>query len=65
MISATLMMGAGVFGLGVGIGYVCGELKASREIDFALRRNEINELRKMQNNIPGDVRKEVRTSDPN
>ena len=60
MISATLM-GAGVFGLGVGIGFVWGELKASREIDFALRRNEINELRKLQNSIPGNVRKEVRT----
>ena len=64
MISATLMMGAGVFGLGVGIGYVWGELKASREIDFTLRRNEINELRKMQNSLPGEVRKEVRTDDP-
>lgn len=60
MISATLV-GAGVFGLGVGIGFVWGELKASREIDFALRRNEINELRKLQNSIPGNVRKEVRT----
>ena len=64
MISATLV-GAGVFGLGVGIGFVWGELKASREIDFALRRNEINELRKLQNSIPGNVRKEVRTTDPN
>ena len=63
MISATLV-GAGVFGLGVGIGFVWGELKASREIDFALRRNEINELRKLQNSIPGEVRKEVRTDDP-
>ena len=60
MISATLV-GAGVFGLGVGIGFVWGELKASREIDFTLRRNEINELRKMQNSLPGEVRKEVRT----
>ena len=64
MISATLMMGAGVFGIGFGIGFVWGELKASREIDFTLRRNEINELRKLQNSIPGEVRKEVRTDDP-
>ena len=58
-------MGAGAFGLGVGIGFVWGELKASREMQYALRRNDINELRKEQNNIPGNVRKEVRTLDSN
>ena len=60
MISATLM-GLAVLTLGFCIGFVWGELKASREIDFTLRRNEINELRKMQNSLPGEVRKEVRT----
>ena len=63
MVTAALM-GAGAFGLGVGIGFVWGELKASREMQYALRRNDINELRKEQNNIPGNVRKEVRTNDP-
>ena len=60
MISTTLM-GLAVLTLGFCIGFVWGELKASREIDFTLRRNEINELRKMQNSLPGEVRKEVRT----
>ncbi|MEC8977636.1 MAG: hypothetical protein VYC40_01835 [Pseudomonadota bacterium] len=64
MVTAALM-GAGAFGLGVGIGFVWGELKASREMQYALRRNDINELRKEQNNIPGNVRKEVRTLDSN
>ena len=65
MISGTLIMCASALGLGFCIGFVWGELKASREIDFALRRNEINELRKLQNSIPGNVRKEVRTTDAN
>ena len=60
MITTTLM-GLAVLTLGFCIGFVWGELKASREIDFTLRRNEINELRKMQNSLPGEVRKEVRT----
>ena len=60
MMTAALM-GAGAFGLGVGIGFVWGELKASREMQYALRRNDISELRKERNNIPGNVRKEVRT----
>ena len=64
MIASTLI-GFSVLTLGFCIGFVWGELKASREIDFALRRNEINELRKLQNSIPGNVRKEMRTSDPN
>ena len=64
MVTAALM-GAGAFGLGVGIGFVWGELKAGREMQYALRRNDINELRKEQNNIPGNVRKEVRTLDSN
>ena len=65
MTFSTLMMGASALLLGFCIGFVWGELKASREIDFTLRRNEINELRKLQNSIPGNVRKEVRTSDAN
>ena len=65
MTFGALMMGASALGLGFCIGFVWGELKASREIDFALRRNEINELRKLQNSIPGNVRKEVRTIEPN
>ena len=65
MISGTLIMCASALGLGFCIGFVWGERKASREIDFALRRNEINELRKLQNSIPGNVRKEIRTTDPN
>jgi len=65
MTFGALMMGATALLLGFCIGFVWGELKASREIDFALRRNEINELRKLQNNIPGNVRKEMHTSDPN
>ncbi len=65
MTFSVLMMCASALGLGFCIGFVWGELKASREIDFTLRRNEINELRKLQNSIPGNVRKEVRTTDPN
>ena len=65
MTFSILMMGASALLLGFCIGFVWGELKASREIDFALRRNEINELRKLQNSIPGNVRKEVRTPDAN
>ena len=65
MTFGALMMGASALGLGFCIGFVWGELKASREIDFTLRRNEINELRALQNSIPGNVRKEVRTIDPN
>ena len=61
----TTFMGLAVLTLGFCIGFVWGELKASREIDFTLRRNEINELRKLQNSIPGNVRKEVRTIEPN
>ena len=65
MTFGALMMGATALLLGFCIGFVWGELKASREIDYALRRNEINELRKLQNSIPGNVRKEVRTTDAN
>ena len=65
MTYSVLMMCASALGLGFCIGFVWGELKASREIDYALRRNEINELRKLQNSIPGNVRKEVRTTDAN
>ena len=61
----TTLLGLAVLTLGFCIGFVWGELKASREIDFALRRKEINELRRVQNSIPGDVRKEVRTLDSN
>ena len=53
MISATLM-GAGVFGLGVGIGFVWGELKASHEFQQAEKRKDINRLRREQNSITGD-----------
>ena len=61
----TTLLGLAVLTLGFCIGFVWGELKASREIDFALRRKEINELRRVQNSIPGNVRKEVRTLDSN
>ena len=57
-------IGIGAFGLGVGIGFVWGELKTSRETEYAQRRNDISKLRRLQNNIPGNVRKEVRTNDP-
>ena len=57
-------LAAGAFGLGVGIGFVWGELKTHREIEFAERRKEIGRLRQAQNKIPGNVRKEVRTNDP-
>ena len=56
-------IGIGAFGLGVGIGFVWGELKTSRETKYAQRRNDISKLRRLQNNIPGNVRKEVRTND--
>lgn len=42
MISTTLMMGAGVFGIGFGIGFVWGELKASQD------------MRREQNSITSD-----------
>ena len=42
MISTTLMMGAGVFGIGFGIGFVWGELKASQD------------MRREQNSITGN-----------
>ena len=58
-------IGLGAFGLGVGIGFVWGELKTAREIEYAERRNDINKLRLVQNSIPGNVRKEVRTPDAN
>ena len=57
-------LAAGAFGLGVGIGFVWGELKTHREMEFAARRNDISKLRRLQNSIPGNVRKEVRTNDP-
>ena len=57
-------LAAGAFGLGVGIGFVWGELKTHREIEFAERRKEIGRLRQAQNKIPGNVRKKVRTNDP-
>ena len=57
-------LAAGAFGLGVGIGFVWGELKSHREMEFAERRKEIGRLRQVQNKIPGNVRKEVRTNDP-
>ena len=57
-------LAAGAFGLGVGIGFVWGELKSHREMEFAERRKEIGRLRQAQNKIPGNVRKEVRTNDP-
>ena len=57
-------LAAGAFGLGVGIGFVWGELKSHREMEFAARRKEIAKLRREQNSLPGNVRKEVRTHDP-
>jgi hypothetical protein len=57
-------LAAGAFGLGVGIGFVWGELKSHREMEFAERRKEIGRLRQAQNKIPGNVRKKVRTKDP-
>jgi hypothetical protein len=57
-------LAAGAFGLGVGIGFVWGELKSHREMEFAERRKEIGRLRQAQNKIPGNVRKKVRTNDP-
>ena len=57
-------LAAGAFGLGVGIGFVWGELKTHREMEFAARRKEIGRLRQAQNKIPGNVRKKVRTNDP-
>ena len=57
-------LAAGAFGLGVGIGFVWGELKSHREMEFAERRREIGRLRQAQNKIPGNVRKKVRTNDP-
>ena len=57
-------LAAGAFGLGVGVGFVWGELKTHREMEFAERRKEIGRLRQAQNKIPGNVRKEVRTNDP-
>ena len=57
-------LAAGAFGLGVGIGFVWGELKTHREMEFAARRNDISKLRRLQNSIPGNVRKKVRTNDP-
>ena len=57
-------LAAGAFGLGVGIGFVWGELKTHREMEFAARRNDISKLRRLQNKIPGNVRKKVRTNDP-
>ena len=64
MTAGLLALGAGAFGLGVGIGFVWGELKTSRETEYAQRRNDISKLRRLQNSIPGNVRKEVRTNDP-
>ena len=65
MTFSILMMGASALLLGFCIGFVWGELKASRDIDFTLRRKEIKELRKQQKSIPGNVRNEVRTPDAN
>ena len=64
MTVGLLALAGGAFGLGVGIGFVWGELKTAREIEYAERRNDINKLRLVQNSIPGNVRKEVRTNDP-
>ena len=64
MTAGLIALGAGAFGLGVGIGFVWGELKTARETEYARRRNDISKLRQLQNNIPGNVRKEVRTNDP-
>jgi len=64
MTVGLLALAGGAFGLGVGIGFVWGELRTAREIEYAERRNDINKLRLVQNSIPGNVRKEVRTNDP-
>ena len=64
MTAGLIALAGGAFGLGVGIGFVWGELKTAREIEYAERRNDINKLRLVQNKIPGNVRKEVRTNDP-
>ena len=62
--ASAFSIGLGAFGLGVGSGFVWGELKSHREMEFAARRKEISRLRQAQNKIPGNVRKEVRTNDP-
>ena len=64
MTAGLLALAGGAFGLGVGIGFVWGELKTARETEYAQRRNDISKLRQLQNSIPGNVRKEVRTNDP-
>ena len=64
MTASLIALASGAFGLGVGIGFVWGELRTAREIEYAERRNDINKLRLVQNEIPGNVRKEVRTNDP-
>ena len=64
MTAGLIALSAGAFGLGVGIGFVWGELKTARETEYAQRRNDISKLRQLQNSIPGNVRKEVRTNDP-
>ena len=64
MTASLIALAGGAFGLGVGIGFVWGELRTAREIEYAERRNDINKLRLVQNKIPGNVRKEVRTNDP-
>lgn len=62
--ASAFSIGLGAFGLGIGIGFVWGELKSHREMEFAARRKEIGKLRQEQNSLPGNVRKEVRTYDP-
>ena len=64
MTASLIALAGGAFGLGLGIGFVWGELRTAREIEYAERRNDINKLRLVQNEIPGNVRKEVRTNDP-
>ena len=64
MTAGLIALASGAFGLGVGIGFVRGELKTARETEYAQRRNDISKLRRLQNSIPGNVRKEVRTNDP-
>tara|TARA_A100001515_G_scaffold50557_2_gene39899 strand:+ start:40 stop:237 length:198 start_codon:yes stop_codon:yes gene_type:complete len=64
MTAGLIALASGAFGLGVGIGFVWGELKTARETEYAQRRNDISKLRRLQNSIPGNVRKEVRTNDP-
>ena len=53
-------LAAGAFGLGVGIGFVWGELKSHREMEFAERRKEIGRLRQAQNKIPESLFAEQR-----